>query len=187
VRKPPGFADAGFYAVCAKRVREIGLFCRCDWRVLVPIVPAVSQSFIRHGLQGLPPAVGEILSTFLVLGVGTGCLILLLGGTDHGRQLVADQPPVSASPTPTLVPRLAAESPALPVHLFIIVVGEASARDYRAYLAADALVRERIGEVPRDAEVLVVASESDAITMAAVIADQSSIPGFGPVTTVVIR
>jgi hypothetical protein len=65
-------------------------------------------------------------------------------------------------------------------------VGEARAGEFRAYLVADALVRDRSGELPRDAEVLVVATEPGAATLAAMIADGANLPGLGLVRTIII-
>jgi hypothetical protein len=161
-------------------------------RVGSAIKEATSEPLAHERRLGLlrrwPVATGEVLSALILLGVGTACLAMLFGGTERGRASIANEATVGALPATTVGPWYSANEPsALPVHLFIIVVGEARAGDYRAYLVADALVRERIGEAPRDAEVLAVATQSEALTLDAVIADHSRIPGFGPVTTVVIQ
>jgi hypothetical protein len=139
-------------------------------------------------LRRWPVATGEVLSTVLLLGIGTACFAMLLGGTERGRGAMPNEATVGAVPATPVGPSYTAnELSALPIHLFIIVVGEARAGDYRAYLVADALVREQTGEVPRDAEVLTVTAESEAATLIAIIADHSSIPGLGPVMTIIIR
>jgi hypothetical protein len=129
---------------------------------------------------------GQFLSAGFVLALAGICLALLPLSLPSVRE-AADPPSV---PNPRWVAtRMVVNSPTDQgdPHMFIIVVTPARAAQFQEHLLAEASVREVVGEPFRDAEILIAATEAEAVMMAQLIEDQARISGIAPMTAVIAR
>lgn len=139
------------------------------------------QSAPTHGRN---VAAGEFASASAILALAGLCFVLLVFSALPGRGEAGSNTDPARHQSATAHSLL---EPQIESRLYIIVTGESDAVDLNALLEAEALLRSRLGERQRTAEVIGVSSDREAEAVAESINTQASLPDVPGMRAVVVK